>query len=89
VRVLVAAGAAAGLATAFNAPIAGGVFILEERLKRFDPRTTLATLVASAAGFISAHLLPTTPPPPRTFARLAAPTLSQAPLVLVVGVPDC
>ncbi|MFZ1161933.1 ClC family H(+)/Cl(-) exchange transporter [Mycobacterium sp.] len=56
-RVLVAGGAAAGLATAFNAPIAGGVFVLEELMKRFDPRTTVATLVASASGFISAHLL--------------------------------
>jgi chloride channel protein, CIC family len=56
-RVLVAAGAAAGLATAFNAPIAGGVFVLEELLKRFDPRTTIATLVASASGFVAAHLL--------------------------------
>ncbi|UMB70616.1 ClC family H(+)/Cl(-) exchange transporter [Mycobacterium paraterrae] len=56
-RVLVAGGAAAGLATAFNAPIAGGVFVLEELLKRFDPRTTIATLVASASGFVAAHLL--------------------------------
>ncbi|WP_232423298.1 ClC family H(+)/Cl(-) exchange transporter [Mycobacterium sp. 155] len=56
-RILAAGGAAAGLATAFNAPIAGGVFVLEELVKRFDPRTTLATLVASASGFVVAYPL--------------------------------
>jgi CIC family chloride channel protein len=90
VRILVAAGAAAGLATAFNAPIAGGVFVLEELVKRFDPRTTLATLVASATGFASAQLLLA-----HTAAHTATdfhtpafadPRLSQAPLVLAVGV---
>ncbi|WP_075725180.1 H(+)/Cl(-) exchange transporter ClcA [Corynebacterium aquilae] len=50
-RTLIASGAAAGLAATFNAPIAGGVFVLEELLKRFDARTTLATLMASASAF--------------------------------------
>lgn len=56
-RVLVAAGAAAGLATAFNAPIAGGVFVLEELVRRFDPRTTLGTLISSGMGFAGSQLL--------------------------------
>ncbi len=84
-RVLVAAGAAAGLATAFNAPIAGGVFVLEELLRRFDSRTTLATLIASGTGFTGAQLLLGTETEFRTTA-IADPTLGQVPFILAVGV---
>jgi CIC family chloride channel protein len=46
-RVLLAAGAGAGLATAFNAPIAGAVFVLEELVRRFEHRIAIAALAAS------------------------------------------
>ena len=83
--VLVAGGAAAGLATAFNAPIAGGVFVLEELVKRFDPRTTVATLVASASGFAAAHLLVSSGTEFH-MARLAEPRLVEYGWVVAIGV---
>jgi CIC family chloride channel protein len=56
-RVLLAAGAGAGLATAFNAPIAGGIFVLEELVKKFEHRIAVAALAASASAIAVARLI--------------------------------
>jgi CIC family chloride channel protein len=56
-RVLLAAGAGSGFATAFNAPIAGAVFVLAELVRRFDGRIAIAALGAAAAAIAAARVL--------------------------------
>jgi CIC family chloride channel protein len=56
-RTLVAAGAGAGLSAAFNAPLAGLVFVLEEVQRDFGANVFAATLAASVTADIVARLL--------------------------------
>ncbi|MGH7789377.1 MAG: H(+)/Cl(-) exchange transporter ClcA [Candidatus Binatia bacterium] len=56
-RTLIAAGAGAGLAGAFNAPLAGLVFVLEEVQRDFSPAVFTATLIASVTADITTRLL--------------------------------
>ncbi len=54
---LLAACGGAGIATAFNAPIAGAVFVLEELIRRFDTRIAIAALGSSCCAIAVARLL--------------------------------
>jgi H+/Cl- antiporter ClcA len=48
-KILIAAGASAGLSAAFNAPLAGVMFALEEIFRYFSPIILLATIVSAVA----------------------------------------
>jgi CIC family chloride channel protein len=56
-RQLLAAGAAAGLAAGFNAPIAGVLFVVEEFLQDFSDLTLGTAILASFIGAVVARLL--------------------------------
>ena len=56
-RQLVAAGAAAGLAAGFNAPLAGVLFVIEELLHDLSGITLTTTILASFVGGVVARIL--------------------------------
>lgn len=57
-RFMISAGASAGLAAAFNAPISGAIFTLEEMHKNFSPLILIPSLIAAiVADYISKKVL--------------------------------
>lgn len=82
---LLAAGAAAGLASAFNAPLAAVLFVIEETRKqfRYTFRSYVAVIVASAASAFGMELVGGTAPQFRI--ETAALPLILLPVFMLLG----
>ena len=84
-RTLIAAGAGAGLAAAFNAPLAGLVFVLEEVQRDFSPGVFTAALIASGVADVTTRLFLGQLPVFHVQTE-AIPALSLLPFALFLGV---
>jgi CIC family chloride channel protein len=84
-QTLIAAGAGAGLAAAFNAPLSGLVFVLEEVQRDFAPTVFTVTLIAAVVADVVTRLLNGQLPVFHVQVE-AIPPLRALPVSLAVGV---
>jgi chloride channel protein, CIC family len=83
-KALISAGAGAGLAAAFNAPLAGVVFVLEELHGAFTPVIFVAAFLASVTADVVCRVV-TGETPVFALHGMAPPTLRALPVALVLG----
>lgn len=84
-KALISAGAGAGLAAAFNAPLAGVIFVLEELQGNFTPVVFVAAFLASVIADVVSRLLVGTSPVFH-LRELPIMNLQELPLALLLGV---
>jgi CIC family chloride channel protein len=84
-RTLIAAGAGAGLAAAFNAPLAGVIFVLEEVQRDFHPFVFGAVFLAAVIADIVARLLAGAFPV-FSIPEYASPPTTALPIFGVLGI---
>lgn len=83
-KALIAAGAGAGLAAAFNAPLAGVMFVLEELAGNFTPVVFVAAFLASVTADVVGRLL-TGEMPVFALHDMPAPSVRALPASLLLG----
>lgn len=83
-RTLIASGAGAGLAAAFNAPLAGFLFVLEEIRRELTPMTYGTALIACASADAVTRILIGQRPAFR-ITGFPAPPLDALPIVILLG----
>jgi CIC family chloride channel protein len=84
-RALLAAGAGAGFAVAFNAPIAGALFVFEVLVRRFEARITVAALAACGVATWVGRTLSGNAAE-FTVAPLTEPGVQALPLFVLLGI---
>lgn len=83
-KALIAAGAGAGLAAAFNAPLAGVMFVLEELAGNFTPVIFVSAFLASVTADVVGRVL-TGEMPVFQLHDMAAPTVKSLPVAVLLG----
>lgn len=84
-KALISAGAAAGLAAAFNAPLASLIFVIEELSGSFTPVLFVASFIAAVSADVVCRVL-TGETPVFALKDTAAPSLHTLPVAILVGV---
>jgi chloride channel protein, CIC family len=84
-KALISAGAAAGLAAAFNAPLAGLIFVLEELTGSFTPVVFVASFLAAVTADVVCRVV-TGETPVFALQGMAPPTLRALPVAALIGV---
>lgn len=84
-RALISAGAGAGLAAAFNAPLSGLIFVLEELHGAFTPVVFVAAFLASVTADVVSRLM-VGESPVFHFVGLTAPGVNSLPWAALLGI---
>jgi CIC family chloride channel protein len=84
-KALIAAGAGAGLAAAFNAPLAGLMFVLEELAGSFTPVVFVSAFIASVTADVVGRVL-TGEMPVFLLHDMPAPNVRALPAAIVLGI---